>query len=264
MDLVITSPPYFMNREYDTSNDIEDFRSIHSELASQINRVVKPSGSICWQVGIFAKDGAITPLDYEVHTVFQKYFILRNRIVWTFGHGMHARNRFSGRHETILWYSKSGDYFFDLDPVRVPQKYPGKRFYKGPNKGKLSGNPLGKNPGDVWDIPNVNSRHVEKEEHPCQFPVSLALRLVKSLCPEGGLVLDPFAGTSTTGIACMMSKRKFLGSELNPDYASISESRFNRYVEGTLPIRPDKPPAAPNRNQKVATLPEEFQRKRAG
>jgi len=87
---------------------------------------------------------------------------LRNRIIWHFGHGLHAKNRFSGRYETILWFTKTNEYIFNLDPVRVPQKYPGKKHFKGPNKGKLSCNPKGKNPSDIWEIPNVKSNHVEK------------------------------------------------------------------------------------------------------
>jgi adenine-specific DNA-methyltransferase len=88
---------------------------------------------------------------------------LRNRIVWTFGHGLHCQKRFSGRHETILWFTKSDDYKFKLDPVRVPSKYPFKKYFKGPNKGRISSNPLGKNPADVWDIPNVKANRAEDQ-----------------------------------------------------------------------------------------------------
>ena len=114
-------------------------------------------------------------LDIFYYQIFKKYnLFLRNRIIWHFGHGLHASKRFSGRYETILWFTKSKDYIFNLDAVRVPAKYPGKRHYKGKNKGKLSGNPKGKNPSDlweiaidewakeVWEIPNVKSNHPEK------------------------------------------------------------------------------------------------------
>src|SRR5690606_1970695 len=126
------------------------------------------------------QQGAVIPLDFLVHQEVAKNdtMRLRNRVIWTFNHGLHATKRFSGRHETILWYTKGPGAHFDLDSVRVPQLYPGKLHYKGPNKGKLSGNPLGKNPGDVLAIPNVKGRHVEKTEHPCQFPVALPLLFV--------------------------------------------------------------------------------------
>ena len=136
---------------------------------------------------------------------------LRNRIVWTFGHGQHCQRRFSGRYEVVLWYTKSDDYIFHLDPVRVPAKYPGKRAFRGPRKGQLSGNPLGKNPSDVWEIPNVSGNHVEKTAHPCQFPVALVERLVLALTDVGGVVFDPFCGVATSGVAALLHQRRYVG-----------------------------------------------------
>src|SRR5207253_6903076 len=93
--------------------------------------------------------GSVFPLDILFHPVFQEEgLVLRNRIIWRFGHGLHCRHRFSGRYEVILWYTRDNDYYFDLDSVRIKSKYPGKRHYKGPNVGKVSGNPKGKNPED--------------------------------------------------------------------------------------------------------------------
>ena len=111
-----------------------------------------------------------------------------------------------------MWYTKSDTYTFNLDDVRVPAKYPGKRSYRGENKGKLSGNPKGKNPEDVWEVPNVKGNHVEKTNHPCQFPVGLIERLVLSLTNEGDLVFDPFSGVASSGVAALLHKLKFLGS----------------------------------------------------
>ena len=81
------------------------------------------------------------------------------------------------------------DYIFNLDPVRVPQKYPGKKYFKGPKVGQYSCNPLGKNPGDLWIVPNVKHNHIEKTMHPCQFPIELVERLIRSLTRERDLVL---------------------------------------------------------------------------
>ncbi len=174
-DFTLTSPPYFMGKEYDRSYRLSDFIADHEEIAPAIAKLTKTGGNIAWQVGHHVKNGVDVPLDFPTYQAFSSIenLILRNRIVWTFGHGAHATKRFSGRHETILWFSKGNDYYFDLDAARVPQKYRGKTFYKGPNKGQLSSNPNGKNPGDVWDIPNVKANHVEKTAHPCQFPLHL-------------------------------------------------------------------------------------------
>src|SRR5690606_23855272 len=128
-------------------------------------------------------------------------------IIWRFDHGFHASRRFSGRYETILWFTKSADNFiFNLDNVRVQTKYWSKKHSKGSKKGQFSSNPKGKNPSDIWDIlvrdwdnevwniPNVKANHVEKTIHPCQYPVELVERCVLALTEPESWVLDPFAG----------------------------------------------------------------------
>jgi adenine-specific DNA-methyltransferase len=172
---------------------------------------------------------------------------LRNRIVWQFGHGLHASKRFSGRYEVILWFTKSNQYTFNLDPIRIPQKYPQKKHFKGPKKGELSGNPLGKNPSDIWDIPNVKANHIEKTIHPCQFPIELIERLVLSMTNENDWVFDPFMGVGSTAIAALMHNRKAVGSELMEDYVSIAADRIQQAAQGKLQMRPmERPVYDPN------------------
>lgn len=265
-DLILSSPPYFMGKEYDRSTDLNDFISDHERLVPLLLRVLKPGGSLCWQVGNHVRNGELTPLDALVFSAFRSPDLkLRNRIIWSFGHGTHSTRRFSGRHESVLWFTKGDEYFFDLDAVRVPQKYPGKRHYKGPNKGSLSGHPLGKNPADVWEIPNVNARHIEKSAHPCQFPVALAQRIVRALCPIGGTVLDPFSGVASAGVAAIIEGRSYVGIELHKPYVAISRERLRKALEGTLAVRPiEKPIYVPGRNELVAQLPDEFAAVRGG
>lgn len=257
VDLVISSPPYFMGKEYDRSTKVGDFIEDHTKLLPLLLACLRPGGSICWQVGNHVRDGVVTPLDALVFAAFQsEELFLRNRIVWAFGHGTHAKTRFSGRHETILWYTKGRRYRFNLDAVRVPQKYPGKRHYKGPKKGQWSGNPLGKNPTDVWDIPNVKANHVEKTEHPCQFPVALAQRLIRALTKSGALVVDPFCGAGTVGIAAAIEGRRFLGSDNEESYIAIARARYAALVDGLLPIRPlDKEIYQPPSNSPLTNNP---------
>ena len=167
---------------------------------------------------------------------------MRNRIVWTFGHGLHCQKRLSGRHETILWFTKSDDYIFNLDPIRVPSKYPQKKHFKGPKKGQVSSNPLGKNPTDVWDIPNVKSNHVEKTDHPCQFPVGLVERLVLALTNKGDSVLDPYAGVGSSIVAALRHDRKAFGCDLDERYVEIAWERIHALRDGTLRTRPMNKP----------------------
>ena len=266
IDLLLTSPPYFIGKEYDDSTDVSDFERRIRALMPSIDRVLTPGGSLCWQVGNHVRHNQVMPLDHTVTRAMEPHssFRLRNRIIWTFSHGTHLQKRFSGRHETILWYTKGNDYFFDLDAARVPQKYPGKKHYKGPNRGKFSCNPLGKNPGDfwdfgaTWDIPNVKANHVEKTDHPCQFPVALARRLIVALCPEKGTVLDPFLGSGTTAIASLLEGRNFVGCDISPKYTRLSQTRIDALANGTLRYREDVPIQVPTVTDSVTLPPPHF------
>jgi len=257
--LVVTSPSYNIGKSYESRLVLDDYLKQQREIIRECYRVLAPSGSICWEVGNFIDPaGGIIPLDSVLYPVFRSLGMkMRNRIVWQFGHGLHCKNRFSGRYETIVWYTKGDDYVFNLDPVRVPQKYPGKKHFKGPKAGEYSCNPLGKNPGDVWEIPNVKSNHVEKTDHPCQFPVELVERLVLSMSDEGDTVLDPFLGVGTTIIAAIRHKRKGFGAETVVDYVKTARQRIRMEIEGVLKTRPmDRPVYDPVKNGcKIALSP---------
>ncbi|KPH04260.1 site-specific DNA-methyltransferase [Rhizobium acidisoli] len=227
VDLVVTSPPYNIGKAYEKRAALDAYVDFQTGVINECVRLLGPDGSICWQVGNWVDNGEIVPLDSVVIPIFRALGMkIRSRVVWTFGHGMHCRRRLSGRHETIVWATKSDEYHFDLDSIRVPQKYPNKRHYKGPKMGQLSGNPLGKNPGDVWDISNVKNRHPEKTSHPCQFPEELVERLVKSLTKPGQKVLDPFAGAGTVGAVCNRLDRKSVLVERVPEYVDIIRERL--------------------------------------
>lgn len=271
-DLIITSPPYNVGKEYETKTSIEKYLEEQEEVIKEVIRVTSEKGSICWQVGNFVDKGEIFPLDIYYYQIFKKYGLkLRNRIIWHFGHGLHASNRFSGRYETILWFTKSDNYIFNLDDVRVPSKYPGKRHFKGPNKGKLSGNPKGKNPTDIWeivindwekelwDIPNVKSNHPEKTEHPCQYPVELVERCILALTNQESWVLDPYAGVGSALLASLKNDRNSIGIEREDKYVSMANQRIKDLKNGKLKLRPiNKPIHKPKSNDKLARVPQEW------
>lgn len=252
MNLIVTSPPYNLGKEYEKKRSQEIYIEEQSACIAEAFRVLHPNGSICWQVGNHIQNGEVFPLDILLYPLFKNHGLyLRNRIMWTFGHGLHCQRRFSGRHETILWFTKSDeDYTFNLDEVRVPSKYPNKKYFKGPNKGKVSSNPLGKNPTDVWDIPNVKSNHVEKTDHPCQFPVGLVERLVLALTNEGDNVLDPYLGVGSSAIAALKNERNAYGCDLEQSYIDIAWERIHELRAGTLRTRPmNKPVYDPNKKE---------------
>jgi adenine-specific DNA-methyltransferase len=126
VQLIVTSPPYNLGKEYEQRLHLETYLQQQKQVITECVRVLASSGSICWQVGNYVERGAIVPLDSVLYPIFSSFGLrLRNRIVWHFEHGLHCSRRFSGRYETILWFTKSEDYTFHLDAVRVPQKYPG-------------------------------------------------------------------------------------------------------------------------------------------
>lgn len=278
ISLVITSPPYNVGKSYERKQNISAYLAEQEVVISELVRILERKGSICWQTGNYVDDGEVFPLDIFYYQMFKKHGLkLRNRIIWHFEHGLHASKRFSGRYETILWFTKDDLYTFNLDPVRVPAKYPGKRHFKGPHKGEFSGNPLGKNPSDIWevlyqdwetciwDIPNVKANHIEKTNHPCQFPVELVERCVLALTNDGDCVLDPYCGAGSTLLGALMHGRRAIGIEREEEYVSITNERLYQLYNGTLKTRPlGQAVHKPTGREKVAQVPMEWMRQKSG
>lgn len=243
VQLIVTSPPYNIGKSYESRSPLNEYVAAQAQVISECVRLLAPGGSLCWQVGNHVDRGEIFPLDMVLYPIFKEHGLrLRNRIIWHFEHGLHCTKRLSGRYETILWFTKGDEYDFDLDSIRVPAKYPGKKHFKGPKAGQLSGNPLGKNPGDVWIFPNVKSNHVEKTVHPCQFPVELVERLVLSLTKPGDIVFDPYMGVGSSVIAALKHDRQGYGCDVVPEYVDIAWDRIQQLRAGTLKTRPMNKP----------------------
>ncbi len=241
--LIVTSPPYNIGKSYEKRIHLDEYVGFQTKVIRECVRVMRDDGSICWQVGNYVDNGEIIPLDILLYPIFSDLNLkMRNRIVWHFGHGLHASKRFSGRYEVIVWFTKTDNYTFNLDSVRVPQKYPEKKHFKGTKAGELSCNPLGKNPSDIWEIPNVKSNHLEKTLHPAQFPVELIERLVLALTDENDWTLDPFMGVGSTQIASLIHNRRSAGSELLKEYHDVALNRIQLAEKGELKIRPMERP----------------------
>lgn len=280
--LIITSPPYNIGKEYETVTSLKQYLEKIEPIIAESVRTLSDDGSICWEVGNYIDPitKEVYPLDIYYYEIFKKYRMqLRNRIIWHFGHGLQCEKRFSGRYETILWFSKTDNYTFNLDDVRIPSKYPGKKSYKGENKGKLSGNPKGKNPEDVWqatierlyddwerqiwDVPNVKSNHPEKTIHPCQFPIELVERCVLALTNENDIVYDPFAGVGSTLLAALKNNRRAFGTELMQEYIDIGLERIDTLSKDELKTRPIYQRIyEPSGNDTISKYPVEWMEKR--
>ncbi len=113
------------------------------------------------------------------------------------------------------------DFIFNLDNIRVPQKY-----YRERN------NMRGANPGDVWEFSHVHYCNGNRQNHPTQKPEGLIERMILASTNEESFVLDPFLGSGTTLRVCQQINRIGIGIELNPDYAKISQERLQKKFAG--------------------------------
>ena len=270
--LIITSPPYNLGKQYEQKQSLNGYLEQQKTVIRQLVRCLKPSGSLCWQVGNFVDRGEVFPLDIYFYPLFKELGLkLRNRVVWHFNHGLHASHRLSGRYETLLWFTKGDDYVFNLDNIRVPSKYPGKRHFKGAKKGLLSGNPKGKNPSDYWallqnefnlgviDVPNVKANHPEKTLHPCQFPIELAERCVLAFTNKGDWILDPYGGVGSSLLAGLKNERRGVSVDKEPSYSRIAIDRVQQLRRGQLKTRPlGKPIHIPSGREKITQMPQEW------
>ena len=228
VDLVVSSPPYNLGKEYESRQDLVSYVEQQRVVLAECVRVLKPTGSLFWQVGSYSNSGMLIPLDVRFFPVLEDLGMYpRNRIIWARQHGLHGQHKFSARHETLLWFTKGHEYKFFLDPIRVPQKYQNKKSWRGENKGQLTCNPLGKNPGDIWVFRNVKHNHEEQTIHPAQFPEDMVARIILATTGEGDVVLDPYMGAGTVAVAARDHGRHYIGAEIDKEYYDVAVRRIS-------------------------------------
>ena len=223
--LHLTSPPYNIGKPYGgvdaASADCMRFTYYHGflmQVISEMARTLKPGGTLFLNLGATRDwEERLMPLDILLYEDTRRAgLVFQSRIIWELPHGLTPKRRLAERYETVLVCSKGEVQTFNPSAARVPQKEPGKRAFKGPNRGKLSGHPLGAHPTNVWRIRNVGSNHKERRwgDHPAQFPVSLAKRGILLYSMPGDLVCDSFSGSGTTQHAAIETGRNFVGADL--------------------------------------------------
>jgi adenine-specific DNA-methyltransferase len=232
LDLVVTSPPYNIGKEYEQVLHTDEYLSWCESWIALTHRAISPSGAFWLNLGYLglAGQGKAVPISYLLWN--RTPFFLIQEIVWHYGAGVAARTSFSPRNEKFLWYVKDPEhYVFNLDDVRDPNvKYPNQK-----KNGKLKCNPLGKNPTDVWQFPKVTSGRdrssKERTAHPAQFPIAVVDRIVRACSNTGDVVIDPFLGSGSLIEASLKSGRYSIGVEINREYVSLARERITRYLQ---------------------------------
>lgn len=228
----IASPPYNVGKGYSTSNDAYAFSfwlGWQLQVLSELARTLQDGGTLFYQVGSTrGPDGTLYPIDVLLFQHLQTIGLtFQSRVAWVVPHGLTPKRRLSERYETCLVFSKGVQRTFNPDAARTPAKQPGKRAFKGPRKGELSGNPHGVHPSNVWQVSNAgHNRPGRVEGHPAQMPLELAKRAVLLYSLPGDLVVDCFAGSGTTAEACILTGRAFSGCDLG--YEDVRAQRLSR------------------------------------
>ncbi len=218
IDVIIADPPYNLGKDYGNNHDskaFEDYLKFTRKWLSEAKRVLKPTGTVYVFMGVRFISYLYDILDKELEMFFNSW------IVWHYTQGLGKTKGFSPRHDDILMFTKSDKFIFNLDDIRVPQKY-----YRARN------NMRGANPGDVWKFSHVHYCNSNRQNHPTQKPEGLIERMVLASSNESGLVLDPFSGSGTTLRVCQQVKRMAIGFELNPDYTEMTNARLSESFIG--------------------------------
>jgi site-specific DNA-methyltransferase (adenine-specific) len=224
VDLIIADPPYNLNKNYGNKSDSKSFYEyieFTKDWTKEATRILKPTGTIYVFMGFRFISYLYQVLENDCSLHFN------NWICWFYTQGIGKKKGFSPRHDDILMFTKSKDFTFNLDDVRVPQKY-----YRSIN------NMRGANPGDVWEFSHIHYCQENRQNHPTQKPEGLMERMVLASSNENDLVVDPFAGSGTTLRVCQQLNRNCLGVELNQDYVNMIESRLNEPFTGFDSIDP--------------------------
>ena len=224
VDLIVADPPYNLGKDYGKTKDNlekKEYLEFSKEWLSECNRLLKPNGTIYIFMGIRFISYIYQILEDDLGLDFQ------NWIVWHYTQGLGKKKGFSSRHDDILVFSKGNSPKFNLDDIRIPQK-----FYRKIN------NMRGANPGNVWEFSHVHYCNENRQDHPTQKPEGLIERIVLASSDENDLVLDPFSGSGTTLRVCQQLNRNGIGIEIHQEYVDLTHDRLSKEFNGFDSIDP--------------------------
>lgn len=224
VNLIVADPPYNLGKDYGKTKDNLDkkeYIEFSKKWLNECNRILKPDGSIYIFMGVRFISYIYQILEDQLGLDFQ------NWIVWHYTQGLGKKKGFSSRHDDILVFSKGKNPTFNLDDIRIPQKY-----YRKIN------NMRGANPGNVWEFSHVHYCNENRQSHPTQKPEGLIERIVLASSNKNDLVLDPFSGSGTTLRVCQQLSRNCIGIEINQEYVDLTNERLVKDFNGFDSIDP--------------------------
>lgn len=264
VDTIVTSPPYYRQRDYQSPQQIGQEASVETyvdrlvAVFSECRRVLKPTGSLWMVLGDKYINGCQLGLPWRVALALQEHeWILRSDVIWHKPNAMPSsvKTRPTTDHEYVFFMTQQQKYYYDADAIREPHvtfskesRMRGGRghfFQRGstPEKGKNRGDsnlhdgrwdqafhPQGRNKRTVWSI----SLSKVREAHFAVFPESLVETCLKASCPPGGLVLDPFLGSGTVALVARRLERHYLGIDCMPDYCDMAQRRIDALKESAI------------------------------
>lgn len=226
IQLICIDPPY--NLELAGWDIYGNYIEWAAKWLDEAYRVLSKSGSLVIFGGIQFRDAKTGDLIDIIHHVrHNTHFKLVNTIIWHYKNGMSAHRYFANRHEEAIWLTKTNDYYFDLDSVRVPYSEEDLKLALKDKRLNPENTKKGKNPTNVWDISRLNGNSKERVGHPTQKPVEIIDRFVKALSYPGATVLDFFAGSGTIGRVCIDEGRNCLMC----DSDKASKEYFAKHIE---------------------------------
>lgn len=218
INLIIADPPYNLGKDYGNNCDnreFDDYLKFSREWLKEAHRVLKKDGTIYVFMGVRFISYLYEILERELDMELNSW------ITWFYTQGIGKTKGFSPRHDDILMFNKGKKFTFNLDDIRVPQKY-----YRERN------NMRGANPGNVWEFSHIHYCQKNRKAHPTQKPEGIIERMVLASSNKGDKVLDPFAGSGTTLRVCQQLDRECIGFEFNPEYIGMIEKRLAEPFDG--------------------------------
>jgi DNA modification methylase len=218
VDLIIADPPYNLGKNYGNNSDFkvfEDYIEFSKDWLKEAHRVLKDNGTIYVFMGVRFISYIYDILERDLKMELNSW------ITWFYTQGIGKLKGFSPRHDDILMFNKSSKFTFNLDEIKIPQKY-----YRARN------NMRGANPGNVWEFSHVHYSNKNRQNHPTQKPEGLIERMILASSNEGDTVLDPFAGSGTTLRVSQQLNRNSIGFEISSEYVKMTQERLAEPFKG--------------------------------